>query len=140
MKSHHKLITRISIIVGAIVFLILFLLIRSHFAMPYSFTLNLGQDSTSSGGGRYTESELVFEKKILVSGTLKYTTSREITRTVECSYQNNAWVGDSGEPCSISFIKIPETRRQVRQLIANKVIRPEGDACTHYNVCYSIEK
>jgi len=113
--------------------------IESSSFLPSDFTAQLGQDATSSGGSRYTSATLVFKQDILAEGTLTYTYSRQtITKTI-CTFKNNQWINQDGSLCTISFIPIPVTKKDFQSLIKTNKIKPKGDLCRHYDVCFTID-
>lgn len=108
--------------------------------LPEAFVVHLEQDATSSGGSRYTSATIFFKGNILISGTLTYTHSRETTTKTTCTYKNGNWINQDGSLCTINFIDIPKTKKDFQNLMRDEKIKPIGDLCRHYDVCYSIEK
>lgn len=113
---------------------------NTHPALPSSFALHLSQDATSSGGSRYTTADLSYTQNILARGTLTYVHSRETTSTTTCAFADAGWIAPDGSPCAISFIEIPQSVREVETLMASGKIKPLGDSCQHFEICYTLGK
>lgn len=112
---------------------------KSYLFLPSTFTAHLDQDATSSGGSRNTSALLSYTEGILIEGTLTYTYSRQTTTTTTCTFKNNQWVNEDNSLCTISFIPIPTTKKDFKELIKTNKIKPKGDLCRHYDVCYVVE-
>ena len=142
--SNVKNSTQKILVLGLVVILIFvaFYTYNKKFSkfLPDNFTAILEQDSTSSGGSRYTSATLTFKNSTLNEGTLTYTYSRETTTKTTCVFDGNAWLNADGSVCTINFITIPVTKKDFQNLIKEKKIKPLGDLCRHYDVCYTIER
>lgn len=138
MKNRTRIIV-ISVILLALLGTYLFWE-RSTSTLPETFTLQLGQDTTSSGGSRYTVASLSYVQGVLAQGTLVYAHGRETTAVDSCTFEQSRWMTADGLPCAISFIEIPQTRKEVQILMDTKRIKPLGDSCQHREVCFTVGK
>lgn len=107
--------------------------------LPSTFTAHLEQDTTSSGGSRYTSATLLFSHNALTGGTLTYTHSRETTTKTTCTFKNGQWINQDASLCTINFITIPTTKNDFQKLIRSNKIKPLGDSCRHFDVCFTID-
>lgn len=81
----------------------------------------------------------MYERGVLVQGTLTYTASREVTEVQSCRYESAQWVAADGSACNVSFIEIPRSSKEVQALINAGTLKPLGDACQHREICYVVE-
>lgn len=102
--------------------------------LPRSFAMTLTADLTSSGGSRAYKAVLDADGNVL-TGSARYTTSRETTTTFDCALADGAWSSATGA-CEIP-LSIPATRAQLASAIKEGSIAPAA-SCQHKQLCYDM--
>jgi len=118
----------------------------SVFGLPSFFTITIHENSSSSGGDRYTDETFTFRANRLIAGTATYYSgagggcTENCNHTEQCMVVNNQWVeiGPVWQGCQAHFGNVP-TKQSLEDDIRSKKLRYGNSLnCRHLDTCYQI--